>query len=100
MKETVYIVGEALPNDSLYIAGVFNNHKEARRFSVKLNKKTGVVYMIMPHNVFSTQKELYADKEAKLTQVNKKSKLNHEQIIELRRLHKILKESFIRMSSL
>lgn len=71
---TVYIVGEALPNDSLYIAGVFDNHKEARRFSVKLNKKTGEVYMIMPHNVFSTQKELSDYQKA---QHQKTQKLNN-----------------------
>lgn len=57
---TVYIVGEALPNDETYIAGVFDNHAEARRLSVELSLAQPMVYCVSPREVFSTREEFYA----------------------------------------
>lgn len=60
---TVYIVGEALPNDETYIVGVFDNLGEAMRLRAELTEfglnrnMMGMVYGIQTHEVFSTRKE-------------------------------------------
>jgi hypothetical protein len=67
---TVYVIGEALPNDEFYIYGIVNNHAEAHRCIVELNQISPFVTIAyQEHKVFDDRISMlknYEAEEAKL----------------------------------